>query len=278
MTTDATAEATTRLRAAGCVFAEEEAALLVAEAPPGLLEAWLTRRVAGEPLEHVLGWASFDGLRVPVAPGVFVPRQRSVLLVREAARAAARHRGGASIVVDLCAGAGAVGLAVAIRVPGTQVHAVDIDPAAVACATRALADVGGVAYLGDLAAPLPPDLRGHVDVLVANAPYVPSDEVAMMPREARDHEPAVALDGGPDGLDVQRRVIALAPDWLAPHGRVLVETSRRQGPASARAMSAAGLRVRVLHDDALEATVVVGRPRTPATEPPRPRPAPTRER
>jgi len=270
MTTSPTAEATARLRAAGCVFAEEEAALLVAEAPPALLEAWLARRVAGEPLEHVLGWASFDGLRVPVAPGVFVPRQRSVLLVREAARAATRRRRGEPVVVDLCAGTGAVGLAVAVRVPGARVHAVDVDPAAVACAAQALAGVGGVAYLGDLVAPLPPELRGHVDVLVANAPYVPSDEVAMMPREAREHEPAVALDGGPDGLDVQRRIIALAPDWLAPDGRLLVETSRRQAPASARAMTAVGLRVRVLHDDALEATVVVGRPGVA----PRPRLAP----
>jgi len=107
-------------------------------------------------------------------------------------------------------------------------------------------------------AALPDALRGRVDVLVANAPYVPSDEIAMMPTEARDHEHRVALDGGPDGLDVQRRIIAAAPDWLSARGALIIETSRRQAPATAAAMAAAGLSATVVIDDSLAATAVVG--------------------
>jgi release factor glutamine methyltransferase len=101
-----------------------------------------------------------------------------------------------------------------------------------------------------------------VDVLVVNAPYVPSDAVQLMPPEARLHEPRVALDGGADGLDVHRRVAALAPRWLAPGGHLLIETSERQAPHTAAAVAAAGLAPRVVHSAELDATVVAGR-RTP---------------
>jgi len=222
------------LRAAGCVFAEEEAALLLREAPDRAgLDAMVARRVAGEPLELVVGFAEFCGLRIAVEPGVFVPRQRSTALVR---RAVLGLRAG-DVVVDLCCGTGALGAAVAAAVPGVEVHAADVDPAAVACARRNLPRV----HQGDLYDALPRALQGRVAVIVANAPYVPTDAIATMPPEARDHEHRVALDGGADGLDVQRRVIAGAPDWLAPGGRVLVESSDRQAPASAALMAAAGL-------------------------------------
>jgi release factor glutamine methyltransferase len=239
-----------RLRAAGCVFAEDEAALLVEAG--GDLPALLDRRVAGEPLEQVLGWAEFCGMRFVVEPGVFVPRQRTRLLVREAVALAAPG----AVVLDLCCGTGAVGAAVAAAVGDVELHAADVDPAAVRCARR---NVAGAVYEGDLYDPLPAGLRGRVDVLVANAPYVPTDAIALMPPEARDHEARAALDGGADGLDLQRRVAAGAPDWLAPGGALLIETSARQAPGTLAAFAAAGLRARVVRDEDLAGTVVVGR-------------------
>jgi release factor glutamine methyltransferase len=241
-----------RLRAAGCVFAEDEARLLTeAAATPAELDAMVERRVGGLPLEQVLGWAEFLGLRIVVAPGVFVPRRRTELL---AARAAALAHPGA-VVVDLCCGSGAVGAAVSSAVPGIELYASDLDPAAVACARR---NVDGTVYEGDLYEPLPGSLRGRVDVLVANAPYVPSGAVDLMPPEARLHEPLAALDGGADGLDVLRRVVVAAPAGLAPGGHLLFETSTSQAPAAVAAVAAAGLDPEVVTDDDLGATVVIG--------------------
>lgn len=240
-----------RLRAAGVVFAEDEAALL--EAAGGDVEALVARRIAGEPLEPLLGWAAFDGLRVPVDPHVFVPRRRTELLARAAAE---RARPGA-VVVDLCCGTGAVGLAIARRVPGVELHAADVDPAAVANARRTLDGIGAV-HAGDLLDALPAALHGRVDVLAVNAPYVPTDRVADMPREARDFEPRVALDGGADGLDLHRRLAAAAPAWLAPGGAVLIETGRTQAAWTAVLLSDAGLDVVVESDDEVDGTVAVG--------------------
>jgi release factor glutamine methyltransferase len=244
-----------RLRAAGCVFAEDEARLLLAEErTSGELDALVERRVAGEPLEHVLGWAEFAGLRIAVDAGIFVPRRRTEALVEEAVDLA---RPG-TVVVDLCCGSGALGVAVASVVDDVELHAADVDPAAVACARTNVGRVGGRAYVGDLYAALPPSLRGRVDLLLANVPYVPSEAIALMPPEARIHEARVALDGGPDGLDVARRVIADAPRWLAPGGSLLFETSEDQAGAAVGAVAAAGLRARVVSDDDRGATVVVG--------------------
>ncbi len=243
------------LRAAGCVFAEDEARLLICAArTPADLAAMVNRRAAGLPLEHVLGWAEFCGLRVAVDPGVFVPRRRTEFLVRQAAALA----GSQAVVVDLCCGSGAVGAAVAAALDRVESYAVDIDPAAVACARRNVAATGGQVYQGDLYEPLPAALRGRVDVLVANAPYVPTEEVGLMPPEARLHEPLVALDGGADGLDVQRRVIATAPRWLAPGGHLLVETSERQAAQTAESVARCGLVPRVSSSEELDATVVIG--------------------
>lgn len=250
-----TEEITVRLREAGCVFAEDEAALLVAEAADGAdLERMVAARVAGRPLEQVVGWAEFAGLRVYVEPGVFVPRRRSLLLVD---LAAASLRPGA-VVVDLCCGTGALGAALRSREPGTEVHAADLDPAAVAAARRNLP--GDRVHAGDLFDALPGRLRGRVDVLVVNAPYVPTAAIATMPPEARDHEHLVALDGGPDGLDVQRRVVAQAPAWLSPDGLLLVETGRDQAPATGALMTAAGLVAEVHLDDEVAGCAVSGRP------------------
>lgn len=259
------AEVVRRLRAAGCVFAEDEARLLLARAStPGELHALVGRRVAGEPLEQVLGWAQFHGLEVVVEPGVFVPRRRTELLVDETLRLLGGRDAGPvrPVVVDLCCGSGAVGLAVATAMTASRVdvelHAADVDPAAVRCARRNLDAVGGQVHEGDLDAALPADLRGRVDVMAANAPYVPTADLTLMPPEARDHEPSVALDGGSDGLDLLRRVVACAPGWLAPGGHVVVETSRRQAPALLAAVERAGLVPRLVRSEELDGTAVVG--------------------
>jgi release factor glutamine methyltransferase len=212
------------------------------------------RRVTGLPLEHILGWAEFCGLRIVVDSGVFVPRHRTELLAREAIALARQHVN--AVVVDLCCGSGAVAAALAAALDGLELYATDIDPAAARCARRNLAE--GRVLEGDLYAPLPATLRGRVAVLVANVPYVPTEEIAMMPAEARLHEPRVALDGGADGLDLVRRVAAGASTWLVPGGHLLVETSIRQAPVAAEIFATASLTPRVVSSEELDATVVIG--------------------
>jgi len=244
----------TTLRSAGCVFAEDEARLILSTArTPAELAGMVDRRAVGQPLEHVLGWAEFSGLRIAVEPGVFVPRRRTEFLVRQAVSLASE----APVVVDLCCGSGAVGAALAASLPGAELHAADIDPVAVRCARRNIG-VRGRVYEGDLFGPLPRGLRGRVGVLAANVPYVPSGEVGLLPPEAREHEPLVALDGGGDGLDVLRRVAAEAPRWLAPGGGLLVETSGRQAGAAAGILAGAGLTSRHEASEELCADVVIG--------------------
>jgi release factor glutamine methyltransferase len=244
----------TRLRAAGCVFAEDEARLLMSAArTPAELDAMVAQRAAGLPLEQVLGWADFCGLRIAVAPGVFVPRRRTEFLVRQAV---ARARPGA-VIVDLCCGAGAIGAALAAAVDRAEVHAADIDPAAVRCARQNLP--GGRVYQGDLYDALPAGLRGRVAILAVNVPYVPTEEIALLPPEARAHEPRTALDGGADGLDVLRRVASAATAWLAPGGYLLSETSERQAPPAGTILTASGLIGHVVTSAELAATVVIGR-------------------
>jgi release factor glutamine methyltransferase len=254
-------EVVARLRAAGCVFAEDEAGLLIAAARnPAELARLVDQRAAGMPLEQVLGWAEFCGLRIAVEPGVFAPRRRSEFLAAQAILLA-RQRPAQSrpVVVDLCCGSGAVAAAVAAALPQADLHAVDIDPAAVRCARRNLAAAGSQVYQGDLFQPLPGTLRGRVDVLIANAPYVPTAEVGLLPAEARSYEPRTALDGGADGLAILRRVTAAAARWLAPGGHLLVETSERQASRMASIAARRGLVPWVVSSGRLAATVVVGR-------------------
>ena len=247
-----------RLRAAGCVFAEDEAAVLGAAAPDeATLEDLVRRRCAGEPLEQVVGYADFGGVRVRLRPGVFVPRVRSELLVRLGVEQG--RRVGIPVVVDLCCGSGALGLAVRARLPEIDLYAADVEPAAVACARENFGPDAGRVFHGDLFEPLPAQLRGMVDVLVANVPYVATRHLALLPAEARDHEPRTALDGGDDGLDVFRAVIAAAPQWLSPGGAVFSEITEAQADAATAAVRAAGLEPAVSYDDDLEATVVAGR-------------------
>lgn len=214
----------------------------------------LERRVAGEPLEYIVGWVQFCGLRIAIDEGVFVPRQRTEFLVIEAARVARP----AATVLDLCCGSGAIGVALAASLGAIELHATDIEPAAVRCARRNLDPIGANVYDGDLFRPLPAALRGRIDVVVANVPYVPTDAISLMPPEAREHEPMVTLDGGADGLDILRRVAAEAGPWLAPGGHVLIEIQQRQAAQATDAFGGGGLIARVASSDEFSATVVIG--------------------
>ncbi|WP_166999615.1 putative protein N(5)-glutamine methyltransferase [Paramicrobacterium fandaimingii] len=243
-----------RLRESGSVFAEEEAALFFEAARDARdLELMVRRRLDGEAPEHIVGWAEFCGLRIAVAPNVFIPRQRTAALVDQAARLCAQG----SIVVDMCCGSGALGRVIAERHPGIELHAADSEHVAVTCARENLAGFGAV-HEGDLVDALPADLRGRIDVIVANVPYVPSAELRLMPAEAREREPAVTHDGGADGLNVFRRLVAAAPAWLAAGGSILSEISDEQADAALAALAAANLRGRTVYDDERETTVVIG--------------------
>jgi release factor glutamine methyltransferase len=265
------------LRAAGCVSAGAEARWLLEEAMalvPGelagrggdtvpeparaRLAAMTARRAAGEPLQYVVGWAPFGALRLAVGPGVFVPRPETEGLA-ELAAVRLRAQPEPRVAVDLCTGCGAVACFLADAVPGARVLATELDPGALIWAERNAARHGVELAAGDLDQPLPPEEAGRVRVLTANVPYVPSDQIELLPRDVRDHEPRLALDGGPDGLDVLRRVAALAPGWLAVGGVLLSEIAEGQGADAVRVLTDAGLaKVRLHHDLAGRHRVVEG--------------------
>jgi release factor glutamine methyltransferase len=254
--------AAAELAGAGCVSAAAEADWLLEEAPhEEALRAMVARRAAGEPLQYVIGWAPFGRLRLAVGPGVFVPRPETEGLADRAARhlrAAEVPEGSGEpgsgapvrpVAVDLCTGSGAIACFLAAEVPGARVLATELDPEALAWA-RVNAEQHGVELLaGDLDAPLPAELAGRVDVLCANVPYVPSGAIATLPSDVRDHEPRLSLDGGPDGLDVFRRLAGRAGHWLAPGGRLFAEIGEDQAEAAAALLTAAGLAEVVVHQD-----------------------------
>jgi release factor glutamine methyltransferase len=243
-----------RLRAAGCVFAEDEARLLAAEAPDAkALETMVARRLSGVPLEVVVGWAEFCGLRIPVAEGVFVPRRRTEFLAQQAIA----YASAGDVVFELCCGTGAISAALLAARETLEVYAADIDPAAVACARGHLQSRATV-FRSDLYEDFPKSFLTRVAVVVANAPYVPSEELDLLPREARQYEPACALEGGSDGLHILRRVFAEAPRWLAPGGHVPGECSEQQAPLLAKWAASHELSPQTVTDPELGATVVIG--------------------
>ncbi len=254
-------EIVSRLRAAGCVFAEDEAALLIEQFADGAdRDAAVARRVAGEPLEQILGWAEFAGLRVRVLPGVFVPRLRTAAILT--AVDDLRERGeldlpAGALVVDLCCGTGALGVALRSRLPDAMIVAADVDPVAVRCARTNLPDVS--VFQGDLFDALLPGFRGEVALVVVNAPYVPTGEIARMPPEARDHEHHVALDGGADGLTLHRRIAQEGAGWVRPGGVLLLETSREQAEATRSFFTTTEWTTSLVLDEDVDGTVLVAR-------------------
>jgi release factor glutamine methyltransferase len=220
-----------RLTAAGCVAAAEEAAALVAASPgEDALEAWIRRREQGEPLAWITGATQFCGRALRVDPGVYVPRPHSEELARRAAALLAATDGRA---VDLCTGAGAIAAHLTAEVPGATVLGVDVDPRAVACARRN----GVTALLGDLDRPL---RHRAFDLVTAVAPYVPTGNLRFLPADVRRHEPRRALDGGVDGLDLVRRIVAAAARLLRPGGWLLVELGGGQDRALRPTLAASG--------------------------------------
>ncbi|MFY9916674.1 MAG: putative protein N(5)-glutamine methyltransferase [Nocardioidaceae bacterium] len=254
----------TRLRAAGCVFAEREARLIAATfgAEPAREQA-VRRREAGEPLEYVVGAAEFAGITVSVGPPVFIPRRRAATLVDTADRVAVAPVGaGATTALDLGCGSGAIAAALTQRHPDWVVHASELDPAAAGWAQRNAATYGYTVHVGSWFDALPTDLRGGLDVVVAHLPYVPSDEIDLLPRDFRDHEPRHTVDGGVDGLDPLRAVCADSLRWLAPTGVLLTQVGWGQVETTASIAAAAGLAAEVTpsSDDDEDTVVVAVRP------------------
>ena len=226
-----------RLGAAGFIAAPEEAADLWAAAAGdrAVAESLLARRLTGEPLAWITGFHDFCGVRLRIAPGVYVPRPQTELIARRAVELLPPD----GVAIDLCTGSGAIAAVLRAARPAARVHATDADGRAVACAR----DNGVDAHLGDLFAPLP-DIGA--DVVTAVAPYVPSPELGLLHRDTLAFESAGHYDGGPDGLAVARRVVAAAPARLRPGGTLLLEL----GAGQPERLAGAGLRlVAVLRDE-----------------------------
>jgi release factor glutamine methyltransferase len=227
----------------GCVApdAEAEALLQASSEGVGPIEELIARRLRGEPLPWITGWARFCGIRIRVDPGVFVPRPHTEALARRAVSLLPDE----GIAVDLCTGSGAVAAVLGSGRPRATVVATEVDPVAVACARR-----NGVgALVGDLDEPLPPSFRGRVDVVAAVVPYVPTEELHLLPRDVLDNEPRRALDGGPRGTTVLVQAAEAAERWLRPGGVVLLEIGGRQAGEMATTLTHAGLsRIRVHRD------------------------------
>lgn len=234
------ADVAARLRAAGSVFAEDEAAILLEAATDHAeLDALVTRRIAGEPIETLVGWVRFGRLRLAVGPGVFVPRQRSLMLARAAVRMA-RSQAGPVVVEPFC-GVAPIAASVAAAVSAAEIHVSDVDPVALRFARRNL-PAGAAVHAGAGLTRLPVALRGRVSVVASVPPYVPDGERRFVPREALEHEPPGAIFAGADGLDHVRALVADLVGWLRPDGRALIELHRAQWDAAAEHARSCGWR------------------------------------
>ncbi len=207
-------------------------------AQQAVFDALVARRVAREPLQHLTGTAAFRHVELQVGPGVFVPRPETELLAGWAIERA-RETEGSALVVDLCCGSGAIALSVTDEVPQARVHAVELDPSAHEWAERNLTATDVDLRLGDMADAFP-ELDGTVDVVACNPPYIPLEAWASVAPEARDHDPALALWSGDDGLDAMRVLESTAARLLHPGGWVGAEHADAQGDSAARVFSASG--------------------------------------
>ncbi|HWD25422.1 MAG TPA: HemK/PrmC family methyltransferase [Acidimicrobiales bacterium] len=213
------------LSGAGFVAAEEEANELLTHATGDskLLESLVGRRLTGEPLAWIIGSVSFCGLEIRVDPGVFVPRWQSETL----ARRAVERLPATGVAIDLCTGAGAIARALTADRPGARVVASDIDERAVACAAANGVEV----YLGDLFAPLSRTLEGRVDVVIGVVPYVPTSALSLLARDTLAFESPLSYDGGNDGTEILRRVLADSLRFLRRGGALLLELGGEQADA-----------------------------------------------
>jgi len=242
---------------------EADALLQAAHDGAGPIDGLVARRLDGEPLPWITGWVRFCDARVFVDPGVFVPRPQTEALARRAVALLPSD----GIAVDLCTGSGAIAVVLRTERPAATVIATDLDPVAVACARRN----GVEALTGDLDEPLPPAVRGRVDVVTAVVPYVPTEELHLLPRDVLAHEPVRALDGGPGGTAVLERAARVAARWLRPGGTVLLELGGDQADALSATMADAGLTAtHVLRDDEGRDRSIEARrpdPSSPASDP-----------
>jgi release factor glutamine methyltransferase len=259
-------EAASRLHAAGVASPMHDARVLLEYAAERSadLDTLLQARASRIPLQHIVGRAGFRYLDLQVGPGVFIPRPETELLVDavlERLRSVPVTR--APRVVDLCAGSGAIGLAIANEHSTVTVDLVERSAQAMPWLRRNAAghdrvDVHGVdrvrVHHADLA-DAPADAAGAVDVVVSNPPYVPIDERELVEPEVRDHDPAEALWAGPDGLEIIHRVVARAAELLRPDGLLVMEHSERQDQSVPGLLAAAGFADVVVHPD------LTGRPR-----------------
>lgn len=218
-----------RLRAGGIESAEAEARWIAEAAGGRDVEELVRRRLAGEPLQYVLGTAAFRRLELRVGPGVFIPRPETELVAERAMERL--PRGG--ILVDLCTGSGAIALSVADERADARVVASELSPAACgwAVSNRDALGLAVEVYRGDLFDALPPDVAGGVDVVVSNPPYVDPSERGALPRDVVDHEPPDALFAPGEGTSVIDRIAAGAPAWLRPGGWLVLEIGETQGGA-----------------------------------------------
>lgn len=244
-----TREAAAILAAAGVPSAEHDAEVLLkhAAATNADPDALIAARAARVPLQHLVGSTGFRYLDLAVGPGVFVPRPESELLVDEVLTTIRDAE--APVVVDLCAGSGAIGLSVAHEHPRVMVHLVERSPAAFEWLERNAQGMDRVTlHQADLNA-APSGIDGTVDVVVSNPPYVAVHEWDLVDPEVRDHDPEDALWAGDDGLDVVRAVVARAMGLLRPGGTLVVEHSDRHGELAPQILIEAGFHDVVDHPD-----------------------------
>lgn len=229
--------------------------------------ALIDRRSRREPLPYIVGTAEFIGLTLEVTPATLIPRPETELLVEWVAEIVGAATTAAPVIADVGTGSGAIAIALAVIIERATIYATDLSPDALAVAARNVARhrLGDRVTLlrGDLLSPLDGlGLRGKVDAVVANLPYVARSDFAGLQREVSDAEPRTALDGGEDGLDVMRRLVAQAPGYLneAGPGILALEVGIGQADAVRALMAAAGLtRVEVMRDYADIERVVIGR-------------------
>jgi release factor glutamine methyltransferase len=218
---------------------------------------YLHERTQGKPLQHILKSVEFYGRRFSVTPDVLIPRPETEHVVERALALAPAKTPNALRIADVCTGSGILAITLALELPDAAVEASDISPAAIAVAQTNCAALGANAnfFVCDLMDSLP----GPYDLIVANPPYIPTSELDHLDREVRDYDPRLALDGGPDGLDLYRRLIPQAWARLAPGGWFVTEIGYDQGATVPALLSADWCSINVTNDLAGHPRVVEAR-------------------